>query len=144
MNIQVDPTSSNLASAMLNSKIRPRAVVGYGVKIFHRSPPNYVTRSPGCIYRTMLQSRGRSLIETMNNRDQGMNTWMAENQLAKTQSFYQFFIDLLITEKYSGWSEQWKIQNLPFTYNDIFNHVQIQNKCTRTAFFPRNSIKEIF
>ena len=38
---------SNLASAMLNSKIRPRAVVGYGVKIFHPSPPNYVTRSPG-------------------------------------------------------------------------------------------------
>ena len=32
---------------MLNSKIRPRAVVGYGVKIFHPSPPNYVTRSPG-------------------------------------------------------------------------------------------------
>ena len=49
MNIQVDPTSSNLASAMLNLKIRPRAVVGYGVKIFHPSPPNYVTRSPGCI-----------------------------------------------------------------------------------------------
>ena len=38
---------SNLASAMLNSKIRPRAVVGYGVKIFHPSPPNYVPRSPG-------------------------------------------------------------------------------------------------
>ena len=37
MNIQVDPTSSNLASAMFNSKIRPRAVVGYGVKIFHPS-----------------------------------------------------------------------------------------------------------
>ena len=48
MNIQVDPTSSNLASAMLNSKIRPRTVVGYGVKIFHLSPPNYVTKSPGC------------------------------------------------------------------------------------------------
>ena len=47
MNIQVDSTSSNLASAMLNSKIRPRAVVGYGVKIFHPSPPNDVTRSPG-------------------------------------------------------------------------------------------------
>ena len=26
---------------------RPRAVVGYGVKIFLPSPPNYVTRSPG-------------------------------------------------------------------------------------------------
>ena len=49
MNIQVDPTSSNLASAMLNSKIWPRAVVGYGVKIFHPSTPNYVPRSPGCI-----------------------------------------------------------------------------------------------
>ena len=48
-NIQVDPTSSNLASAMLNSKIRPRAVVRYSVKIFHPSPPNYVTRSPGVI-----------------------------------------------------------------------------------------------
>ena len=29
--------------------LRPRAVVGYGVKIFLLSPPNYVTRSPGCI-----------------------------------------------------------------------------------------------
>ena len=27
--------------------LRPRAVVGYGVKIFFPSPPNYVTRSPG-------------------------------------------------------------------------------------------------
>ena len=32
---------------MLNSKLGPRAVVGYGVKIFLPSPPNYVTRSPG-------------------------------------------------------------------------------------------------
>ena len=50
MNIQVDPTSSNLASAML--KIRPRAVVGYGVKIFHPRSRNYVTRSPGKEYNT--------------------------------------------------------------------------------------------
>ena len=27
--------------------LRPRAVVGYGVKIFLPSPPNYVPRSPG-------------------------------------------------------------------------------------------------
>ena len=52
MNIQVDPTSFNLASAMLNSKIRPRAIVGYGVKIFHPSPLNCVTRSPG--YKMMM------------------------------------------------------------------------------------------
>ena len=47
MNIQVDPTRSNLASGMLNSKISPRAVVGYGVKICLPSPPSYVTRSRG-------------------------------------------------------------------------------------------------
>ena len=29
--------------------LRPHAVVVYGVKIFLPSPPNYVTRSPGCL-----------------------------------------------------------------------------------------------
>ena len=29
--------------------LRPRAVVGYGLKIFLPSPPNYVTRSPGTV-----------------------------------------------------------------------------------------------
>ena len=29
--------------------LRPRAVVGYGVKVFLPSPPNYVTRSPGSL-----------------------------------------------------------------------------------------------
>ena len=29
--------------------LRPRTVVGYGVKIFLPSPPNYVTRSPGSV-----------------------------------------------------------------------------------------------
>jgi len=47
MNIQVDATSSNLASATLNSKIRLHVVVGCGVEVFHSSPPNCVTRSPG-------------------------------------------------------------------------------------------------
>jgi len=55
MNIQVDTTSSNLASAMLNSKIRPRAVAGYGVKTPHPSPTNYVTRSPGCLYNILAR-----------------------------------------------------------------------------------------
>ena len=49
--------------------LRPRAVVGYGVKIFLPSPSNYVTRSPGwlkvsdllvCIYDAIdeLQTQG--------------------------------------------------------------------------------------
>ena len=37
--------------------LRPRAVVGYGVKTFLPSPPNYVTRSPGvnCFILMFLQ-----------------------------------------------------------------------------------------
>ena len=36
--------------------LRPRAVVGYGVKIFLPSPPNYVTRSPGSDYEAKVRS----------------------------------------------------------------------------------------
>ena len=35
--------------------LRPRAVVGYGVKIFLPSPPNYVTRSRGYTLRDTLE-----------------------------------------------------------------------------------------
>ena len=34
--------------------LRPRAVVGYGVKIFLPSPPNYVSRSPGYLYSLVM------------------------------------------------------------------------------------------
>ena len=75
MNIQVDLTSSNLASAMLNSKIRPRAVVGLGVKIFHPGPPNYVTRSPGSGHNLKSQhgqknrKKKGNLLQLSNNLD---------------------------------------------------------------------------
>ena len=36
--------------------LRPRAVVGYGVKIFLPSPPNYVTKSPGCVVHERFSS----------------------------------------------------------------------------------------
>ena len=48
--------------------LRPRAVVGYGVKIFLPSPPNYVTRSPGsdlnyfALITAMIKSTLRSVI----------------------------------------------------------------------------------
>ena len=38
--------------------LRPRAVVGYGVKIFLPSPPNYVTRSPGRTGRKIAPNTG--------------------------------------------------------------------------------------
>ena len=43
--------------------LRPRAVVGYGVKIFLPSPPNYVTRSPG------TNHIGKEVVETKQQND---------------------------------------------------------------------------
>ena len=76
MSVQVDPTSSNLATAMLNSKIWPRAVVGYGVKIFHPSTPNCVTRSPGW----------RSLVITTRY----FQIWAPDDKASPQQQFYDF------------------------------------------------------
>ena len=36
-----------ILQGVLKQHLRPRAVVGYGVKIFLPSPPNYVNRLPG-------------------------------------------------------------------------------------------------
>ena len=36
--------------------LRLRAVVGYGVKIFLPSPPNYVTRSPGVVNQILAKN----------------------------------------------------------------------------------------
>ena len=82
MNIQVDPTRSNLASAKLNSKIRPRAVVGYGVKIFLLSPPNYVTRSPGWLYvMAAILSKGNHNITETETQNVLVGHCMGENDI---------------------------------------------------------------
>ena len=47
--------------------LRPRAVVGYGVKIFLPSPPNYVTRSPGD--GTVFEIRNSDLLEPCNSAE---------------------------------------------------------------------------
>ena len=43
--------------------LRPRAVVGYGDKIFLPSPPNYVTRSPGSLGMWFEVCRPRSCVD---------------------------------------------------------------------------------
>ena len=46
--------------------LRPRAVVGYGVKIFVPSPPNYVTRTPGQSLLTFSRSAGeKNILQTV-------------------------------------------------------------------------------
>ena len=42
--------------------LRPHAVVGYGVKIFLPSPPNYVTRSPGDLLDSLSDQWIRNLV----------------------------------------------------------------------------------
>ena len=74
MNIEVDPTGSNRASAMLNSEIRPGAVVGYGVKIFHPIPPNYVTRSPGFDVIASRSGASRPDQQVSKSNAQGLTT----------------------------------------------------------------------
>ena len=44
--------------------LRPRAVVGYGLKIFLPSPPSYVTRSPGRCLGNFLHTRRNHYINT--------------------------------------------------------------------------------
>ena len=37
----------DILQGVRKQRLRPRAVVGYGVEILLPSPPNYVSRSPG-------------------------------------------------------------------------------------------------
>ena len=82
MNIQVHPKRSNLAAAM-NSKIRPRAVVGYG-NFFLPSPP--VTRSPGCILLSLESLRKRTAEDSGRQNDEKMSC-----KILVTQSRATFF-----------------------------------------------------
>ena len=45
--------------------LRPRAVVGYGAKISLPSPPNYVTRSPGCNNYMQVTNLANSMLYTL-------------------------------------------------------------------------------
>ena len=105
MNIQVDPTSSNLASAMLNSKIRPRAVVGYGVKIFRPSPLNYITRSPGECAQTIVILAGKTWYRRHFSTRFRKNV-VASKQVKNTVTVFTFFDQQkgLVTSNKNNWA----------------------------------------
>ena len=52
--------------------LRPRAVVGYGVKIFLPSPQNYVTRSPGGEQRNQGNKGNKGNRGNEGNGEQGV------------------------------------------------------------------------
>ena len=52
-----------ILQGVLKQHLRPRAVVGYGVKVFLPSPPNYVTRSPGGFIGSEINSESAALIK---------------------------------------------------------------------------------
>ena len=53
--------------------LRPRAIVGYGLKIFLPSPPNYVTRSPGTVFTTSDDNGKIYILNVMSEIEN--NTW---------------------------------------------------------------------
>ena len=53
--------------------LRLRAVVGYGVKIFLPSPPNYVNRSPGYLHDFFLVSAAEISASDKNNTGNSCN-----------------------------------------------------------------------
>ena len=68
--------------------LRPRAVVGYDAKIFLPSPPNYVTRSPGC------------------NLQEKLETMLMQNLGGQTKSIMVFS-----GVNYLNYSKHWHITN---------------------------------
>ena len=46
----------DILQGVWKQRLRPCAVVGYGVKIVLASPPNYVTRSPGYCGEHLVES----------------------------------------------------------------------------------------
>ena len=121
MNIQVDPTSSNLASAVLNSKIRPRAVVGYGVKLFHPSPPNYVTRSPGWFEKNYFSCYHR---RPMHNR---------RSSLLFFEGCSSHWLHYLCREKQSAWKRVWTYWFLLIGWKRVF--IFASHKCIMASFY---------
>ena len=103
--------------------LRPRAVVGYGVKIFLPSPPHYVTRSPGQNKRVAVARmafRARKVFETFEKRALGLNGPTFTDQAAwKSLSW---FTKVLILTSMLGF---WKI-------NDI-SKICAYYECLRTS-----------
>ena len=79
--------------------LRPRAVVGYGVKIVLPSPPNYVTRSPGKT-RSYNTTAPQSSQEKRSGRG---SAWSSDDVLSVTDtklrrqfSFANTYIEIVI------------------------------------------------
>ena len=98
---------------MLNSKIGPRAVVGYGVKIFHPSPPNYVTRSPGKLSQKGENSATRFITSQYRNSlpvSRDTSTKNVYNFGRPKKSFFLLFKKLLFSSCNLYTQTQWKKQ----------------------------------
>ena len=72
--------------------LRPRAVVGYGVKIFLPSPPNYVTRSPGlCLSPQILHKLCFQFLLGLTNGPKRIHKQCLCKILGDNEEYYGFF-----------------------------------------------------
>ena len=83
--------------------LRPRAVVGYGVKIFLPSPPNYVTRSPGFIKLFFFFGSSSFYKKKKTNNGNDMHSWCAVKRCFVinyvTAVCFPFLIPFFVTAK---------------------------------------------
>ena len=82
--------------------LRPRAVVGYGVKIFLPSPPNYVTRSPGlCLSPQILHKLCFQFLLGLTNGPKRIHKQCLCKILGDNEGYYGFFFPKWPIELYS-------------------------------------------
>ena len=103
--------------------LRPRAVVGNGLKIFLPSPPNYVTRSPGCrIKRWYSYCAIRSIVRILSvsiahPKCQFLSRWTSKCLITNKFKFFSLFLELPdIVPDTEVLQRDMKINSIPLQY----------------------------
>ena len=109
--------------------LRPHAAVGYGVKIFLPSPPNYVTRSPG---GNEAHGNGRipmqsSLAEIEHRKYLLPYTWFKAIICFRMNSTYEVTIQDKIFRHSAQGSAHQKSQNFSGIFRVLQFHLYVLN-----------------
>ena len=103
--------------------LRPRAVEGYSDKTFFPSPPNYVSRSPGEIERTL----------SIQPRSQGPLFQSSAYEAKSFRVMNNFALSNILFRSESAGVKLWKAENL-FSVFLVFNSGQRTESNIMTYF----------
>ena len=119
--------------------LRPHAVVGYGVKIFLPSPPNYVTRSPGGFFLNVA-SLGLATRLTLKKKKNGAQCM--SNIYISLQAVYMFKT-LRITQltTTSTWTKIVMQDNWTFKK---CGKIEVINCCLKFFLLPMSAFMRCF